>query len=490
MPKHPRKNPNHQSRTLLFPRTPHPNLPARAPLPDLVALHESGRLFLNPKAMVERATEEEVWGTLRPVGRERGVRRERGVENRISHHPGDIYSDFQEEFQEDITYNSDPTKQHLDPHQSNILTHFSNPFNTSDSNSNSNPTSPMNPSPSPSPHTLRQRRLGLPDLRVITSSPGLAALKYKNKNKNKNKNFHVNVNGNRNMDTRQVKAKEYGESRHIESFISLHGREDLKGSEGLEGLKQVEKRAGVRSLAREEMVGEDIGWNVQGKGKGYRYQNRSGIQKSYDIDAKGLHTSRQSRTIKMRKTPQTHNHTRSHTRYSPRSTSPKISQNTTNPRTIPHSPTPTIPPTLSYSPSLSPSPQPLHSQPYLTAAPIPGPLTPHQYIHAILTLRQSTSNPTRYPLPPSISSLLNLNSNSNPNPDFFPTTHNSPSHKIMDSNSHITHPYNLKKISSLTLQNAEILALQMEGVEDAIRIDGVSEEGREIYWGQFAREEY
>lgn len=47
-------------RKSLFRRNPYPNLLERAPLPDLVALHENGTLFSNPRVMTERAKEEEV----------------------------------------------------------------------------------------------------------------------------------------------------------------------------------------------------------------------------------------------------------------------------------------------------------------------------------------------------------------------------------------------------------------------------------------------
>ncbi|TGO65810.1 hypothetical protein BCON_0001g01280 [Botryotinia convoluta] len=54
---------NSVSRTTRFRRKPYSHLPERAPLPDLVALHENGTLFSDPRAMTESVTEEEIAGT-------------------------------------------------------------------------------------------------------------------------------------------------------------------------------------------------------------------------------------------------------------------------------------------------------------------------------------------------------------------------------------------------------------------------------------------
>lgn len=58
---------NSVSRKSLFRRNPYPSLLERAPLPDLVALHENETLFSNPRAMTERAKEEEVARMVNPT---------------------------------------------------------------------------------------------------------------------------------------------------------------------------------------------------------------------------------------------------------------------------------------------------------------------------------------------------------------------------------------------------------------------------------------
>ncbi|KAI9641776.1 hypothetical protein NHQ30_009633 [Ciborinia camelliae] len=82
-------------------------------------------------------------------------------------------------------------------------------------------------------------------------------------------------------------------------------------------------------------------------------------------------------------------------------------------------------------------------KPYLIQPPTTKALNAHQYIEAILALRKSTADPTRYPLPP-----------------------------------------------KSDMKNLQLAAMKMQWVEDAIRLDGAPLEAMELYYEQFAQEEF
>ena len=145
------------------------------------------------------------------------------------------------------------------------------------------------------------------------------------------------------------------------------------------------------------------------------------------------------------------------TRFSLGSKSSDPSQYITNPNSTPIpnrrtiSPRPVSPSTL--SPSL----------PQLLPRPLSNPLTSMQYVSAILSLRASTRNPQYFPLPPGIQLL-----------EDFPQGNEK----------------GKKDSTTREEQDIEFLALQMEQVEDAIRLEGAPAEAREVYYAQFARGEF
>ncbi|TGO19146.1 hypothetical protein BPAE_0351g00100 [Botrytis paeoniae] len=168
---------NFVSQTTRFRRKPYSHLPERAPLPDLVALHENGTLFSDSRAMTESVTEEEIVGTLKLKSR-----REFN-EAQLHPHPRPSNPESQtEEYEHPNSEIEHNTSSHLPENEH--LTYPPTPSNPH-SNIQHNHSPSSNPSTqaksnSISPHSLRQRRRGLPDLRVITSSTRLAELKNGN----------------------------------------------------------------------------------------------------------------------------------------------------------------------------------------------------------------------------------------------------------------------------------------------------------------------
>ncbi|KAB8298075.1 hypothetical protein EYC80_001839 [Monilinia laxa] len=91
----------------------------------------------------------------------------------------------------------------------------------------------------------------------------------------------------------------------------------------------------------------------------------------------------------------------------------------------------------------SPQPQRTPSNQYELPEPGPLNLTYQEYIRSILSLRADTADPSQYPLP-----------------------------------------------QYLDLNNAPLCALQMEAVEDQIHLDGVPDDYEDVYYQQFAEEEF
>ncbi|TGO68138.1 hypothetical protein BOTNAR_0029g00060 [Botryotinia narcissicola] len=395
---------NSMSRTTRFLRKPYSHLPDRTPLPDLVALHENGNMFSDPRAMTESTTEEESAGTQKPVqphlhprasnpespSEKDELANSESRHNTPSHLPEN----------EHPTYPSTPSN----PHSNIQQNHFpsSNPSTKTKTNSIS-------------PHSLRQRRRGLPDLRVITSPTRLAELK----------------NGSLGN-----------------TFIEIPLPESKK--------RELETQT---SQAHQELRFQ----NPISESQTHRDNWRSQERENHNRKTRNLHVPnppRQQRKIRFRKNGPPRPHPR--TRYSFIPESPDTSQDMSTPTPNPNSPpipnpNPEIPSPNRIIPSTlssNASPPP----PQLLPAPLANPLTPTQYISAILALRASTRNPDHFPLPPGIQHFENL---SQPQ----------------------------KKNKKEREREIHFLALQMEQVEDAIWLEGAPEEAREVYYAQFARGE-
>ncbi|KAF7945993.1 uncharacterized protein EAE97_005031 [Botrytis byssoidea] len=409
------KSRNSISRTTRFRRKPYSHLPDRAPLPDLVALHENGTLFSDPRAMTESATEEESAGT-----RKRKSRRESNAVQPNLHLRA---SNPESQSEEDELANSQSrhnTPSHFPENEH--LTYPPTPSNPQSNiqqnrfpSSNSSSTTKTN---SISPHSLRQRRRGLPDLRIITSPTRLAELK----------------NGNLNNTFMEIPLPEL-KQRELETQTT-----------------QAHQELRFQNPISESQTHRD-NWRSQ------ESENHNRKTRDHYVP----NPPRQQRKIRLRKNGPPRPHPR--TRYSFISespdTSPDISSPTPNPNSPPFpnpnpempSPNRIIPSTL--SPNVSPPP------PQLLPAPLANPLTPTQYISAILALRASTRNPDHFPLPPGIQHSENLSQQQQQQ----------------------------KKNKKERERAIHFLALQMEQVEDAIRLEGAPEEAREVYYAQFARGE-
>ncbi|KAF7872828.1 uncharacterized protein EAF02_008899 [Botrytis sinoallii] len=405
------KTRNSASRTTRFRRKPYSHLPERAPLPDLVALHENGTLLSDQRAMGESATEEEVAGNLKL--KSKGDFNDNSSTNTIS--PQAIYPESQAgEVELPNSESRHNTPSHLPENE-----HLTYPPTPSNPHSNiqhnyppsSNPSTQANPN-SISPHSLRQRRRGLPDLRVITSPTRLAELK----------------NGNFNNTFMEIPLPE---------------------------LKQRDSETQASRTYQELRLHNPI--------------SESQMHRNNRRDQERKHHNRKTRNHYAPNFPRQQGRIRlltdgpprpdPRTRYSFIPESPDTSQHMSNPNPPSNStpiPTPNpgnissnlmIPSTHSSNPSPAP--------PQLLPAPLTNLLTPTQYISAILSLRASTRDPDYFPLPPGIQ-LFGYLSQQN------------------------------KKEKE---QEINFLALQMEQVEDAIRLEGAPEEAREVYYAQFARRE-
>ncbi|KAM0173799.1 hypothetical protein ACHAPC_002421 [Botrytis cinerea] len=389
-------------RKSLFRRNPYPNLLERAPLPDLVALHENGTLFSNPRVMTERAKEEEVARMANSTPRSKV--------NVTEPHPHPRASVIESQAEED--------KDKLPNSQSG---HCCYPHLPEDEHRTYSPT-PSSPhpniqhnhSPSASPnlstqtksmshHSLRQRSRGLPDLRVITSPTRLAQLK----NRNMSNIF-------RKLPPLESKQREQTQEPRFQNTIFEF---------------------------------QTQGNNYRNQGMEYHSHNN---RNHHDPNP---NPPRKQRKIRLRIGVPPH----PRTRFSLGSKSSDPSQYITNPNSTPIpnrrtiSPRPVSPSTL--SPSL----------PQLLPRPLSNPLTSMQYVSAILSLRASTRNLQYFPLPPGIQLL-----------EDFPQGNEK----------------GKKDSTTREEQDIEFLALQMEQVEDAIRLEGAPAEAREVYYAQFARGEF
>ncbi|EMR86798.1 hypothetical protein BcDW1_4437 [Botrytis cinerea BcDW1] len=387
-------------RKSLFRRNPYPNLLERAPLPDLVALHENGTLFSNPRVMTERAKEEEVVRISNPIPRSKA--------NVTEPHPHPRASVIESQAEED--------KDKLPNSQSG---HSCYPHLPEDEHRTYSPT-PSSPhpniqhnhSPSASPnlstqtksmshHSLRQQSRGLPDLHVITSPTHLAQLK----NRNMSNIF-------RKLPPLESKQREQTQEPRFQNTI----------------------------------------FEFQTQGNNYRNQGME-YHSHNNRNHPNLNPPRKQRKIRLRIGVPPH----PRTRFSLGSKSSDPSQYITNPNSTPIpnrrtiSPRPVSPSTL--SPSL----------PQLLPRPLSNPLTSMQYVSAILSLRASTRNLQYFPLPPGIQLL-----------EDFPQGNEK----------------GKKGSTTREEQDIEFLALQMEQVEDAIRLEGAPAEAREVYYAQFARGEF
>ncbi|TGO11560.1 hypothetical protein BTUL_0107g00450 [Botrytis tulipae] len=398
------KTRNSMSRTTRFRRKPYSHLPDRAPLPDLVALHENGILFSDPRAMTESATEEESAGTRKPVQPHLHPR----ASNPESQSEEDEFANSESRHNtpshlrenEHLTYPPTPSN----PHSNIQLNHFSS----------SNPSSKTKTN-SISPHSLRQRRRGLPDLRVITSPTLLAELK----------------------------------NRHLSNTFMEIPLPELKQRELETQISQMHQELRFQNHISESQTHRN-NWTSQER-EYHSHNNRN---------HHAPNPPRQQRKIRLRKNGPPRPHPR--TRYSFISESPDTSPDMSSPNPHPNSPhipnpNPEIPsPNRKIPSTLSPNPSP--PPPQLLPASLTNPLTPIQYISAILALRASTRNPDHFPLPPGIQHFENLSQQQRKN----------------------------KKERE---REIHLLALQMEQVEDAIRLEGAPEEAREVYYAQFARGE-
>ncbi|KAF5872605.1 uncharacterized protein Bfra_005966 [Botrytis fragariae] len=389
---------NSVSRTTRFRRYPYSHLPERAPLPDLVALHENGTLFSDPRAMTESAIEEEIAGTLKLKSRS---------EFKAQLHPHPRPSNLESQTEEDELPSSEighNTSSHLpaDEHLTYPLTP-SNPHpNIQDNHFLSSNPSTQAKSNSISPYSLHQRRRGLPNLRVITSSTHLAELR------------------NRNLSNPSAKI----------SLLGLKQRE-----------LETQASQTQQNLRFQNPISESQMHRNNGKDQERKYHTRK--TRNHYVPT----PPRKPGKIRSRTNVPPH----PRTRFSFTSESPDPSQYMCNPGII--SSNRIAPSTLSSS---LPPPQ-------LLPPPLSNPLTPTQYISAILSLRASTRNPDHFPLPPGIQLLQN-----------FPQENKKKTTKM-------------KRIGE---KEINFLALQMEQVEDAIRLEGAPEEAREVYYAQFARGEY
>ncbi|KAM0145024.1 hypothetical protein ACHAP3_000146 [Botrytis cinerea] len=389
-------------RKSLFRRNPYPNLLERAPLPDLVALHENGTLFSNPRVMTERAKEEEVVRISNPIPRSKA--------NVAEPHPHPRASVIESQAEED--------KDKLPNSQSG---HSCYPHLPEDEHRTYSPT-PSSPhpniqhnhSPSASPnlstqtksmshHSLRQRSRGLPDLRVITSPTHLTQLK----NRNMSNIF-------RKLPPLESKQREQTQEPRFQNTI----------------------------------------FEFQTQGNNYRNQEMEyHSHNNRNHHDPNPNPPRKQRKIHLRTGVPPH----PRTRFSLGSKSPDPSQYITNPNSIPIPKRRTISPRPISPSTLSPS------LPQLLPRPLSNPLTSMQYVSAILSLRASTRNPQYFPLPPSIQLL-----------EDFPQGNEK----------------GKKGSTTREEQDIEFLALQMEQVEDAIRLEGAPAEAREVYYAQFARGEF
>ncbi|KAF7886226.1 hypothetical protein EAF00_010329 [Botryotinia globosa] len=409
------KSRNSMSRTTRFRRKPYSHLPDRAPLPDLAVLHENGTLFSDPRAMTESAIEEETSGTQKHKSRS---------ESKVQPHLHPRASSSESQSDEDEFANSEsrhntpshlPENEHLtypptpsNPHSNIQQNHFSS----------SNPSTKTNPN-SISPHSLRQRRRGLPDLRVITSPTLLAELK----------------NGNLNNTFMKIPPPEL-KQRELETQVS----------------QTYQELRFQNPISESQTHGDN--WRSQER------ENHNRKTRNHYVP----NPPRQQQKIRLRKNGPPRPHPR--TRYSFISKSPDTSQDMSTPTPNPNSPpipnpNPEIPyPNRIIPSTLSPTPSPSPLPPQLLPAPLTNPLTPTQYISAILALRASTRNPDHFPLPPGIQHFENL-----------------------------SQQQQKKKNKKEREREIHFLALQMEQVEDAIRLEGAPEEAREVYYAQFARGE-
>ncbi|KAK8905302.1 hypothetical protein QC760_006489 [Botrytis cinerea] len=387
-------------RKSLFRRNPYPNLLERAPLPDLVALHENGTLFSNPRVMTERAKEEEVVRISNPILRSKA--------NVTEPHPHPRASVIESQAGEDKDKLPNSQSGHScypHPPEDEHRTYSPTP-------SSPHPNIQHNHSPSASPnlstqtksmshHSLRQRSRGLPDLRVITSPTRLAQLK----NRNMSNIF-------RKLPLLESKQREQTQEPRFQNTI----------------------------------------FEFQTQGNNYRNQGME-YHSHNNRNHPNLNPPRKQRKIRLRIGVPPH----PRTRFSLGSKSSDPSQYITNPNSTPIpnrrtiSPRPVSPSTL--SPSL----------PQLLPRPLSNPLTSMQYVSAILSLRASTRNLQYFPLPPGIQLL-----------EDFPQGNEK----------------GKKDSTTREEQDIEFLALQMEQVEDAIRLEGAPAEAREVYYAQFARGEF
>ncbi|TEY34348.1 hypothetical protein BOTCAL_0633g00060 [Botryotinia calthae] len=391
---------NSVHRKSLFRRNPYPNLPERAPLPDLVALHENGTLFSNPS---ERATEKEVARMSSP--------RPRSKVNVTKPHPHPRASILESQAEEDKDKLPNSQSGHsCCPHLPEDEHHTYSPTPSSphpNIQHNQSPSASANLSTqtkSISPHSLRQRSRGLPDLRVITSPTHLAQLK------------------NRNM------------SNIFRKLPPLESKQ--------------------REQTQEPRFQNPI-FESQTQGNNYRNQEME-YHSHNNRNHHDPNPPRQRRKVRLRKDVPPH----PRTRFSLGSESPNPSQHINNPNSTPIPNQRTISPYPISPSSLSPSP------PQLLPRPLSNPLTSMQYVSAILSLRASTRNPQYFPLPPGIQLLEN-----------FPQGEEKKKKKK-------------NKEMMREEQDIEFLALQMEQVEDAIRLEGAPAKTREVYYAQFARGEY
>ncbi|ESZ91532.1 hypothetical protein SBOR_8103 [Sclerotinia borealis F-4128] len=337
MPKNTR-NAQFQSCTILFRRESYPNLPARAPLPDLVALHRSGKLFANPIGVIDRATTEDIVETYRPTGGNVDMVR-KFVEKRFTSFSRHAYKVEQED---------------EDENQSPVPPYCSDSASITPSSIQHSPTSARYSSLEKSfapaklsakfPRRQLKRKRKRPNLRIVTSPAELAELERRNIRRVLSPNVPIYSHISPNSSAQSLRAQ----------------NTDLEPptSHSPSHSEQTDTHTYKRT----------------------RYPaDPSNISKRFQTTQTRVHSSPISISYSAISPTISPTH--------PLSPSPQP------PSIIPSSPSPSSPPYVT---------QPYLTQPYLTLPPTAHSLTPHQYITAIHRLLASTHHPNRYPLPPKI----------------------------------------------------------------------------------------
>ncbi|KAF7947828.1 hypothetical protein EAE96_008906 [Botrytis aclada] len=399
------------SRTKVFRGEPYSNLSGRVPLPDLVALHQNGTLFSDTRAMTESATEEEGAQILKSApGRELSATATKPLPhlqptNRNSQTEKDNLPNSEDghDISSHLPENEHPTSPATpsNPHPHPNI-HPNHPPSSDPSTQKTNSTSN-----SASPYSLRQRRRGLPNLRIITSPTHLASLKTKNLNN-------------------PISKIPLLESQQPEPEIQAANTTPAP---------QFQNPLSQSQRPRNNSRDQDS-----------RYHNRK-LRNHY-----APNPPRQQRKIRLRTNVPPH----PRTRFSFISESPDTCQQMSNPI-----PNPGLHSSFSnriIPSTLSPSPPP--SIPHLLPPPLSNPITSTQYISAILALRASTLNPDSFPLPPGIQHFWNMSAQQQ----------HQNKNKNKNVNRSTTTTMGKREIDFLALQMEQVEdAIQLEGAPGAAR---------------------